>query len=118
MDVVGRLPSNNAKVGIVDMLYRLFLFTTAVMPLTTLFWDVNFFWIKANWAPYPIFLFAVVFTLFFRQKIPREFALLIFSSIIYMLLALLVGGEVESILRFSLAIMPLTFYFLCDDWNR
>ena len=115
MDVVGRLPSNNAKVGIVDMLYRLFLFTTAVMPLTTLFWDVNFFWIKANWAPYPIFLFAVVFILFFRQKVPREFVLLIFLSMFYMLLALLVGGEVESILRFSLAIMPLTFYFLFND---
>ncbi len=115
MDAVGGLRANNIKVGIVDTLYRLFIFTTAVMPLTTLFWDVNFFWVKANWAPYPIFLFAVVFTLLFRKKVPREFALLIFSSISYMMLALLVGGEVESILRFSLAIMPLTFYFLFDD---
>ena len=115
MEAVGSLPAKNAKVGIVYTVYRFFIFTTAIMPLTTLFWDVNFFWVKANWAPYPIFLFVVVFALFFRQRVPREFVLLIFLSIIYMLLALLAGGEVESILRFSLAIMPLTFYFLFND---
>lgn len=115
MNEVGSLPFNNVKVGIVNTLYRLFIVTTAIMPLTTLFWDVNFFWIKANWAPYPIFLFAVCFTLFFRHKVPRDFVALIFLAIFYMVLALLGGGEVESILRFSLAIMPLTFYFLFDD---
>ena len=114
MNEVGSLPANNVKFGMVDTLYRLFIFTTAIMPLTTLFWDVNFFWVKANWAPYPIFLFAVVFTLFFRQRVPQEFALLIFLSVFYMLLSLLVGGEMESILRFSLALMPLTLYFLFD----
>lgn len=102
----------NIRVGKVDMLYRLFVFTTAIMPLTTLFWNVNIFWIKANWAPYPIFLFAVAFFLVFKQKVPQEFALLIFFVVFYMLLALLFGGEVESIFRFALAIMPLTFYFL------
>ncbi|MEQ9412676.1 MAG: hypothetical protein RIF39_02525, partial [Cyclobacteriaceae bacterium] len=106
---------NSFKVGIINTLYRFFVLTTAVMPLTTLFWDVNFHWIKGNWVPYPIFLFAVAFVLIVRQKVPREFVILVFSSILYMLLALITGGEVESILRFSLAIMPLTFYFIFHD---
>jgi hypothetical protein len=111
-NTIGSSPVNNVKVRIVEILYRLFIFTTAVMPLTTLFWDVNFFGIKGNWAPYPIFLFAVIFFIFFRLRIPSEFVALIFLSLFYMLLALLFGGELESIFRFSLAIMPLTFYFL------
>ncbi len=114
-NATGSSPLNNVRVGIVEILYRLFIITTAIMPLTTLFWDVNFFGVKGNWAPYPIFLIAVIFILFFKSRIPSEFVSLIFLSLFYMSLAVLFGGELESILRFSLAIMPLTFYFLFFD---
>jgi len=105
---------NTAKVGIANLIYRLFLLTTALMPLATLFWDINFFLIKANWLPYMIFLIAL-FLVPFRKRMPVEFVVLIFLIAFYLLLAYLGGGEVEHIIRFVIASMPLTFYFLFED---
>lgn len=102
------------RFGIANSIYRLFLLTTAVMPLASLFWDMSFFGLKANWAPYSIFLIAP-FLIPLRRKIPVEFVVLILFTAFYLLLAYLGGGEMESIIRFAIAIMPLTFYFLFED---
>jgi hypothetical protein len=107
--------SDNVRVGAANALYRLFLFTTALMPLASLYWDVNLFWVKANWAPYPIFLFAVLFIVFLKQRTPGEFTILIFLTAFYLLLAFVRGAEMEHAVRFSLAVLPLTFYFFFDN---
>jgi hypothetical protein len=113
-NATANLPTTNTtKVGLTNLVYRLFLLTTAVMPLASLFWDVNFFWVKANWAPYPIFLIGL-FLVPLRKRVPTEFLALIFLTAFYLLLAYLGGGEMESILRFAIAIMPLTLYFLFE----
>lgn len=115
-DSIASLPTQHTlRVGSINALYRVFLLTTSVTPFTTLFWDVSFSWVKANLAPYPLFLLATGFVLLYRKKVPVEFALLIALSAFYAVLALLVNSELESIFRFSMAIMPLTFYFLFDE---
>jgi drug/metabolite transporter (DMT)-like permease len=113
--IVNLETSNTAKVGIANMIYRLFLFTTAVMPLASLFWNVNFFWIKANWIPYPIFLIAVIFMTLFRKSVPREYVFLIFFAAFYLVLSYFNGGDAESIGRFIITILPLTFYFMFEN---
>lgn len=109
------LETNNLKfnIGITNIIYRLFLLTTSVMPLASLFWDKTFFWIKANWLPYSIFLITP-FLILFRKRIPIEFLLLIFFTTIYLVLVFINGGETETILRFAITIMPLTIYFLFE----
>ena len=114
LDTIANLQTNSTyRLGITNLIYRLFLLTTAVMPLASLFWDTNFFWIKANWAPYSIFLITP-FLIPLRKRIPVEYVVLIFLSVLYLLLAYLNGGETETVIRFAITIMPLTFYFLFD----
>jgi hypothetical protein len=113
---IGSLPATSpARVGAINMLYKLFLITTAFMPLASLFWDVSLVSVKMNWAPYPLFLFAVVLTVSLKRKTPGEFVLLIFLAAFYLFLATVRGREVESIFRFVIAIMPLTFYFFFEN---
>lgn len=116
LDAVANLQTNNTvRLGITNSIYRLFVFTTAVMPLASLFWNVNFFWVKANWIPYPIFLIAVIFMTLLKKSIPREFVFLIFFAAFYLTLSYFNGGDAESIGRFTITILPLTFYFMFED---
>lgn len=116
LDAITNLQTaNTVRVGITNSVYRLFLLTTAVMPLASLFWNVNFFWVKANWVPYPIFLIAVIFMTLFKKRVPKEFVCLIFFAAFYLVLSYFSDGDAESIGRFAITILPLTFYFMFDD---
>jgi hypothetical protein len=116
LDAIANLETPRiAKVGIANRAYWLFLLTTAVMPLASLFWNVNFFWVKANWLPYPIFLIAVIFVMLCKKSVPKEFVCLIFFAAFYLALSYFNDGDAESIGRFTITILPLTFYFMFDD---
>lgn len=100
------------------MLFRLFLFCVSLLPLVSLYWEEDLGIFKINWIVYPIFLIGFVISFFLRSKISSQFLVLLTFTFLYLILSLFREGQVETVFRFFLAMLPLTLYTTLEKTQK
>lgn len=87
----------------------IFLYTIALLPFISLFWEQEIGFLKVNWILYPLVLFSLFFTITIRNRISTLFIFFTFICILYLIKALVSGVSPENILRVFVSLVPLFF---------
>jgi hypothetical protein len=93
----------------------LFLYSMALVPFISLFWDAEIGPLKVNWIIYPILLITVSSAIVFKSSLPKEFgyALLLFSF--YLVMLLVRDGVIQDLIRVFVSLLPFFFLRIISD---
>src|SRR5687768_3956671 len=97
------------------LISRTFLYSIALLPLISLFWEQEIGVLKVNWILYPLVLCSLVSTIVLRNRISKLFILLISITSFYLFKALFSSISPESIIRMFVSIVPLFFVDLLSE---
>lgn len=86
------------------------LFCIALLPFVSLYWEDDLGFFKINWIVYPIFLSGIFVSVLLLAKTSRELLLLLSFTLLFAVMAVFKDGQVETVFRFFLAMLPLTLY--------
>jgi hypothetical protein len=95
----------------------LFLYSMALVPFISLFWDTELGPLKVNWIIYPILLIIVASAIAFKSSLPKEFgyALLLFPF--YLVLLLVRDGAVQDLIRVFVSLLPFFFLNIISNYQ-
>jgi hypothetical protein len=88
---------------------RIFLYSIALLPLISLFWEQEIGFLKVNWILYPLVLFSLFSTIVIQNRISKLFILFLFITFLYFLKAVFLSISTDSVIRLFVSLVPLFF---------